>query len=185
MQSLDATAPETSRRKRRWRRLRRIGSVPLAVLAALILAFEDWLWDPLTRLTSWLSRHPPVRWLAAGLAALPGPLALFAFALPALALLPLKIAALALIGSGHALAGAALFVVAKLVGTALLAWIWNLTQAKLLRIGWFAALHARFVAIKRALYGFVFGHPMVVLMRQKMRHWRDARKRRRAAGRAR
>ncbi len=50
----------------------------------------------------------------------------------------MKLVALFLIANGHALSAALLFVGAKIAGTAILARLFMLTQAKLMQIGWFA-----------------------------------------------
>ncbi len=167
---LHAPVPD---RKRRLRKLRRLATAPVAILAALILAFEEWLWEPLARLMTWLGRRPPVSWIEAGLRALPGPLALLAFAVPALALLPIKIAALALIGAGHSMSGLVMFIAAKIVGTAALAWVWGLTSPQLLSMPWFTRLHTRFLALRRMLYDLVFRHPMVIATLRRVRAWRE------------
>lgn len=176
-QSADADA----RSRRRLRRLRRFATAPVALVAALFLAFQEWLWDPLALAMHWLARHPPMRWLETAIRALPAAAGLVAFLIPMLALLPLKIAALALIAAGHGIAGLALFVAAKVVGTALLAWVWKLTSAKLLAIAWFARAHARFIALKTTLYREIFDHPVIVAARRRLRAWREARKARRRA----
>lgn len=160
-------------RKRKLRKLRRLATAPVAIVAALILAFEEWLWEPLARMMTWLGRRPPVSWIEAGLRALPGPAALLAFGLPALVLLPIKIGALALIGAGHSMAGLGMFVAAKIVGTAALAWVWGLTSAQLLSMPWFARLHTRFLDLRRMLYDKVFRHPVVIAAVRRVRAWRD------------
>jgi hypothetical protein len=77
--------------------------------------------------------------------------ALLLFALPALLLLPVKLAALWLIGQGHAVGGVAIIVTAKLVGTALVARLFTLTQPALMRLVWFANLYTRWSHWKEEL----------------------------------
>jgi len=62
-----------------------------------------------------------------------------------------KLGALWLIGHGQVLAGAAVIVGAKLVGTAVVARLFTLTQPSLVRLAWFAALYGRWTAWKTAL----------------------------------
>ena len=69
-------------------------------------------------------------------------------ALPALALLPVKLGALALISSGHALGGLLLIVATKLIGTAIVARLFALLQPALMQLGWFARGHARWTVWK-------------------------------------
>ena len=73
------------------------------------------------------------------------------FLLPALLLLPVKLAALALIVRGKPLLGALVIVVAKLLGTAVVARLFTLTQPALLQMPWFARLYLRWVGWKAAL----------------------------------
>jgi hypothetical protein len=71
--------------------------------------------------------------------------------LPSLLLLPTKLVALWLIAGGHPLLGAVALVLAKLVGTALVARLFTLTRPALLRMAWFAHLYRRWVPWKDAL----------------------------------
>jgi len=127
--------------------LRHLG---MALLALLIL-FEEWGWVPLQRLMARLGRLPVLRRLEAAVARLPPRAALAVFLLPTLLLLPVKLLALWLIGQGKALLGGAVIVLAKLVGTALVARLFTLTQPALLTMPWFASLYGRWTAWKEAL----------------------------------
>lgn len=117
-------------------------------LLALVVLFEEWGWEPLQRLLARLGRWRWVRRVEAGIARLPPVLALAVFALPGLALLPVKLAALWFVGRGHAVAGLVVIVLAKLLGTAVVARLYALTQPALMQIAWFARLHARWTAWK-------------------------------------
>jgi hypothetical protein len=66
-------------------------------------------------------------------------------------LLPVKLAAMALLARGHGALGVALIVVAKLVGTAVLARLFALTQPSLMRLPAFARAWVRWAAFKAAL----------------------------------
>jgi hypothetical protein len=133
----------------RW--IRRLLALPVA----LLLLFEEWGWEPLQRALAWLARWAPLRWLEQRIAALPPYAALAVFVLPSLALLPVKLAALWLIGQGHALAGAGVIVAAKLAGTALLARLFKLTQPALMTLPWFARTYLRWTAWKAELFAWV------------------------------
>jgi len=123
----------------------------LGLLLALLILFEEWGWDQLQALAARVARVPPLPWLERRIAALPPYAALAVFFVPALALLPVKIGALWLIGRGHALLGLVVIVAAKLAGTALLARLFNLTRPALLSLPWFARWHARWTAWKEDL----------------------------------
>ena len=133
------------------RLLRRAAEAPLA----LLILFEEWGWEPLKRAMAWVGRWPPLAWLERRIAALPPAAALAVIAVPSLLLVPVKLVALWLIGQGQALLGLAVIVVAKLVGTALVARLFHLTQPSLMRLAWFAALYARWTAWKEALFARV------------------------------
>jgi hypothetical protein len=124
-----------------WKRL---ATPPLILVAALWLFIEDWLWDGLTALVARLSRLPPVRAVEAWIGELPPYPAMALFLIPASLMLPFKIAGLWLIAAGHAAMGIGVFVVAKIVGTALLAWIFAHCRPALLTVAWFARVYAAF-----------------------------------------
>jgi hypothetical protein len=110
----------------------------LEVVFALALLFEEWGWRPLAALLGRLARFPIIAQLEAVIRRLPPYAALLVFALPSAFLFPLKLLALYLITTGHAVSAAFVFIGAKVVGTAVLARLFMLTQPKLMQIGWFA-----------------------------------------------
>jgi hypothetical protein len=123
----------------------------LEALIALVILFEEWGWEPLQRALGWIARLPPLAWLERRIAAMPPYAALAVFLLPTLMLLPVKLSALWLIGIGHAGLGLAVIVLAKLVGTALLARLFKLTQPALMQLAWFAHWYGRWTVWKEAL----------------------------------
>lgn len=120
-------------------------------LLALLIVFEEWGWEPLQRALVWVGRLPGLRWLEARIRALPPYAALALFLLPTAMLLPVKLLALWLIGQGQVLSGTVVILLAKLVGTALVARLFSLTQPALMQLAWFARLYTRWVNWKRAL----------------------------------
>ncbi len=120
-------------------------------LLALVLLFEEWGWEPLAALLARLGRLPIFARLERGIRALPPWAALATFAIPALALLPIKLLALYFIGKGHAMMGVIVLLLAKLTGTAVLAWLFMLTQPTLMRLRWFAHWYPRWKAWKDRL----------------------------------
>ncbi|CAH0445725.1 hypothetical protein LMG10661_01907 [Ralstonia syzygii subsp. syzygii] len=91
----------------------------LIVLAALILLFEEWIWNAMLRATARLMAHPWIQAAERRLAELEPIEALCAFVLPMLALLPFKLAAIYVLARGHLLAGTAVLMLAKVVSTTL------------------------------------------------------------------
>jgi hypothetical protein len=127
----------------------------LEVLLALVVLFEEWGWRPLVALVGRLTKFRIWAAFEAWIAGLPPYAALLVFALPSAFLFPLKLLALWLIAQGKALMAGALFVGAKVVGTALVARIFLLTRPALLRIGWFKRLYDWYVPWQEALFGYV------------------------------
>ncbi|MEQ1649827.1 MAG: hypothetical protein ABL898_14695 [Hyphomicrobiaceae bacterium] len=122
------------------------------VILALWLLFEEWGWKPLTAALARLGRLAPFAMIERWIAGLPPYGALIVFALPSALLLPLKLFAIFLIAQGYKTAAALLFIGAKVVGTALVARIYQLTQVALMRIGWFKWLYDRVMPWKDALF---------------------------------
>ena len=124
-------------------------------LIALVILFEEWGWVPLQRALGWVGRLPPLAWVERRIAALPPYAALAVFVLPTLLLVPVKVAALWLIGIGKTSAGLTLIVMAKLVGTALVARLFQLTRPSLMQLPWFARWYGRWSAWKERLLAHV------------------------------
>ena len=120
-----------------WIALRRA----FGVLFALVVLFEQWGWRPLAAALAKLARLAPVAALERFIAGLPPYAALVTFALPSALLVPLKLLALYLIANGHAVSAALLFIGAKVVGTAVVARLYQLTQPQLMQIGWVRRIH--------------------------------------------
>ena len=121
------------------------------LLLALIIVFEEWGWRPLSALIARLAELRPIARLEMRIRALPPWPTLGVFLLPSLLFLPLKLAALWLIGGGHVLSATLLFAFAKVVGTALYARIFQLTQPRLMELAWFARLYNWFIPWKEVL----------------------------------
>jgi len=137
--------------------LRRLLRGVFAVFAALWMLLEQWVWDRLTTAMKWLGRLPPVRWLEQRISRLSPWAAMLAFIVPWLLLLPAKVLALWLFSTGHLNLAFLVFVVAKILGTALLARLFALTKPSLMQIAWFARFYTWFTAIKQRLFAYVRG----------------------------
>ncbi len=130
---------------------RSVASLGTWLLGVLIL-FEEWGWRPLVRLLGLLARLPGVARLERRIAGARPALAVLLLFVPALLLLPAKLAALWMIACGRLLAGIATLLLAKLLGTAVVARLFLLTRPQLQRLAWFARAYARWSAWKaRAL----------------------------------
>ena len=134
-----------------WHPLRSVLRVALAV----VILFEEWGWAPLSRLMARIGNLPVFRQIEMVIKSLPPYAALGLFVLPTLLLLPIKLLALWLIGIGRAKLGLLVIVAAKVVGTAIVARLFALTQPALMQLPWFAWLYARWTDWKTQLLAWV------------------------------
>jgi len=132
--------------------LRKVLAAPLYAIAAIVVLLEDWLWEDLQRLAQYIGRLPVFRQAEALVVALPPWGALAIFALPSLLLIPVKLAALWFISTGHMLIGVSVMVAAKIAGTALVARLFKLTKPKLLTFRLFVRLYAILTSFKARVY---------------------------------
>jgi len=165
------------------RLLKKLLAAPLVLLAAVLILIEDWLWDDLARLAAAIGRLPVFSAVEAIIARLPPYGALACFGVPTLLLVPVKLAAVYLISHGRTTLGLLTVVVAKVVGTALVARIFTLTRPNLMRIEWFAWLYERFVAFKTRIYGTIkatliykTAHIKYLHAREQLKRWMSNRK---------
>lgn len=166
--------------KLRWKKLL---AAPFVFVAALVILFEDWLWDDLARMAAAVGRLPIFRQIETLIISLPPYGSLAVFGAPSLLLVPVKLMALWFIAHGHAGLGLLTVVAAKITGTALVGRIYFLTEPKLLRIGWFARLHARFVVFKARVYNAIKStriyqrtHRQYLRLRERFHLWRQNRR---------
>lgn len=129
-----------------WRFLIRLIQLPLA----LILMFYEWGWQSLAHVFDLLAKLALWRALEDGIRRLPPWAAMVLFLLPSAALVPVKLGALWLIAQGHEIAGVVVIVATKIVGTAVVARLFSLTQPALLRLHWFAVFYRWLIPWKDA-----------------------------------
>ena len=125
------------------------------VVLAILILFEEWGWEPLRRVFALFARLPVIRQFEALLKKLPPRAAFVVLLLPSLLILPIKLVAVWLVAEGHALLGVFIIIAAKVFGTALLAWLFQLIQPALMQLPWFARLYARWTAWKADLLAWV------------------------------
>ncbi len=118
---------------------------------ALILLFEEWGWAPLAAALRRLREFALWAWMERKIAQLPPWAALLVLLLPSVGLLPAKLMALWLVRHGQYSLGVCILIVAKLIGTAFLARLFELTQPALMQFAWFARWYPRWKAWKDSL----------------------------------
>jgi hypothetical protein len=117
--------------------MKRLLAATLVLIAAIVVLFEEWRWDDLQRIAASIGGQPLFRKIESFIAGLPPYAALATFGLPSVLLIPVKLFALYHIVYGQPIIGLMMFIGARIVGTALVARIFVLTQHNLFRIGWF------------------------------------------------
>lgn len=138
---------------------RRIVKSLITIPLALWIFLEEWVWDSVLAFMRWLGKLPPIHWLETQVSKLPPYAALIVFLVPAVVLFPFKLAALWLMAHGHKMYGVAVFIIAKIIGTAFLARIFSLTKPALMTIGWFNKAYTAIDAWKQRLYAYVRALP--------------------------
>jgi hypothetical protein len=136
------------------------------VIVALIILFEEWLWEPLRRLMLKFGQLPMIRRASLFLAALSPRMAMLVYLGPMILLVPFKIIGLWLIGKGHALMGLTTFLSAKILGTALFSWLFSLTKPALMQIAWFANVYAQVCRISEMAHTWIHRQPIYSWTRQ-------------------
>ncbi len=118
---------------------------------AIILLFEEWGWEPLARLMTRLARLPVWAHIERAITRLPRWGALLIFAVPWALLLPIKLLALFLFAHSQKALGVAILLGAKVLGTAIVARLFQLTQPALMKFELFAKWYPRWKIWKDAL----------------------------------
>lgn len=141
-------------------KLKRLLTPPFIILAAFVIWFWEWLWEPLERLMAKIGQWPVLHQIEAFISRTPRYLALACFVIPGAILLPFKLLGLYFIGHGAAFLGIATFLTAKVVGTALVARIFSLTKPQLMEIAWFARAYAAVVRFRDYVFDSLHQHPV-------------------------
>lgn len=133
----------------RW--LKKLFLNTIGALIVLVLLFEEWGWEQLKALFTRLARFPPWAWLERAVSRLAPWAAVLVFSVPMLLLFLVKLMALYLFGQGQMVTGLVLLLAAKLVGTALLARLFQLTHPALMKLPWFGRWYPRWKVWKDGL----------------------------------
>jgi len=144
----------------------------LIFCGALLFLFEEWLWVSFLRLFAWLGRFGLLRWLDARLVRLAPMAALIVLCVPIVLLFPVKIVGLWMIAQGRFFTGCCVMLVAKVVSTAIIARIFITCRPQLLRMPWFARLHALTCALRDRVHRWMEQQPAWVDARRFLRRLR-------------
>jgi len=121
----------------------------LLTLLAILVIFEEWLWDILTAAGQWLARVFDLARFDAMLMRASPPLALVAMLIPMAIVTPINLFAIFLLTHGGIIEGILLEVVAKLLGTLLVARVFKLVRPALLTYSWFAKIYEAITGVLR------------------------------------
>lgn len=154
-----------------------IGSF-FVLLATIIIFFEEWLWFRLLKITQALASLPVFRNIESVLRAQNKWVSLAAFIVPELSFIPVKLGVVWLMGNNHAFFGVILFIAAKITGTALFAWMWEVTSPKITEFAWVCRIRDTIVKIRGWAHSWINQHPMyqcvknyIQLVKAKKEHW--------------
>jgi hypothetical protein len=140
---------------------------PFWVLVALVFLFYAWLWDHLRPIVAAIVNVIPWQRLKAQLAQLvdrlPPWASLIVFVVPLIVLFPLKLIEVWLFVHKQWIGAIMTLVLAKLVGLGVTAFVFDVTRAKLLQIGWFRAMYDTVMAWRE------WAHALVDPIRQRAR----------------
>jgi hypothetical protein len=118
---------------------------PLWIFLALLFLLEAWLWDHLEPIVARIAGLFPWARLKARLARLVADLppwaTLFVFAVPFIAMLPLKFLEVYFLATRNWLGAVGVIIFVKLVGLGITAFIFDVTRDKLLQMAWFRRMY--------------------------------------------
>ena len=107
---------------------------PLLILLAIVFLIEAWLWSHLEPIVEWIVARIPLRavkaWIAGTVRKLPPAATLIVFIVPVAMLFPFKLLGLWLLAHKQWIAASIVLVLAKLVGVAVTAFVFEVTQAQ-------------------------------------------------------
>ncbi|MEI6559185.1 MAG: hypothetical protein WCO00_12340 [Rhodospirillaceae bacterium] len=137
------------------RRLRQVLRLPLMVLAALVMLFEDFVWSRVTVLVTVIARLRLVARLEAWVLTRSRHTTLALFAVPILCLIPFKLFALWLIASGHLITGVLVIIAAKVTGTAISARLFMIAKPKLMTFETFVRVYGAVLRFNAWAHGLI------------------------------
>jgi hypothetical protein len=150
-------------------KIKRLLLVPLTWFAAIVFLIEEAIWDWTARFMAKLGAMRLVHAIETRIAALLPRWALVTFLLPSLILIPAKLIGLHAITSGHLFLGSTVFILAKLLGMALFARIFNLTRPALMQLAWFVRLYAFVMYYRNLIHAYLDNWPAYQRIKQRIR----------------
>lgn len=128
-------------------------------VAAAVVFFEQTLIRLLNAITAVIARWAPVAALEAWLKKQPPYIALLAFVMPSILILPIKLSAIYFAAHHMFIMAIAAVVLGKMLATAIVARLYVVLRPTLMTIGWFARLDTWFFFWRDRAYAFVRSLP--------------------------
>lgn len=120
---------------------------PVVFALAVLLVAEEWLWDALKAGFRRLADHALMRAFERRLRRLgPWP-SLAVLLLPALLLFPVKLVAVCALAKGQAMLGFGVLACAKVVGTAVAAYLFDIVRDSARQLAWFDRLYVAVISL--------------------------------------
>ncbi len=149
---------------------------PLWVLLALIFLLEAWLWDRVEPIIARVVALIPLprfkKWFAERVEHLSPGATLLVFAVPFILLAPLSLAEAWLLAKKYYVSATTLIILQKVAGVGIIAFVFDVTREKLLRMDWFRRLY-EFVIDLRAKASEIVA-PFKLAIQQWMARFRGA-----------
>lgn len=149
---------------------------PLWVLLALIFLAEAWLWDRVEPIIARVVALIPLprlkKWFAERVEHLSPSATLLVFAVPLVLLAPLNLVEAWLLAKKYFISAMILIVLQKVVGVGIIAFVFDVTREKLLKMDWFRRLY-EFVIDLRAKASEIVA-PFKLAVQQWMARFRRA-----------
>jgi hypothetical protein len=168
----------------------------LLFVAAVVLLFEEWLWEKSTAVAARLGRLPLLSAIESWIRGRERWSALALFVAPVVVIYPFKALALYAMARGYVTGGVMAFILAKLAATAVFARLYQLTEHAIIQFHWVRRTRAAFLRGRAFVHAWLNAQPAYrrarVLIRgssQRIKHryrvaYRLQRQRRGAAARA-
>jgi hypothetical protein len=128
-------------------------------LAAAVVFFEQTLIRVLNAITAVIARWAPIAAIEVWLKKQPPWVAVIAFVMPSILILPIKFSAIFFAAHRHYAMAIAAVVIGKMLATAIVARLYVVLRPTLMTIGWFARLDTWFFFWRDRAYAFVRSLP--------------------------
>ena len=139
--------------------LRRSLASCLLFVAAVVLLFEEWLWEKSTAVAARLGRLPLLSDIESWIRRREKWSALALFVAPVVVIYPFKALALYAMAQGYVTGGVTAFILAKLVATAVFARLYQLTEHAIIQFHWVRRTRAAFLRGRAFVHAWLNAQP--------------------------